>query len=130
VVARNGARAVATDKELPLTKGGIGGWRIACPLSFSRSLTPTFVGWPLPWHSLLQRCTVIGGEMADSPDLTREVAHGRRGKQRGSVLPSGWFPLGVWKTIDPLYIWSAAAGMFVALVLIAVALVIQTGRVH
>ena len=68
--------------------------------------------------------------MADSPDLTREVAHGRRGKQRGSVLPSGWFPLGVWKTIDPLYIWSAAAGMFVALVLIAVALVIQTGRVH
>ena len=68
--------------------------------------------------------------MADSPDSTRGVAHGRWGKQRGGVLPSGWFPRGGWKLIDPLYVWSAAAGLFVALVLIAVALVIQTGRVH
>jgi hypothetical protein len=59
VVARNGARAVATDKELPPIKGGIGGRRIACPLSFSSSLTPTFVGWPPRWPSLLQRCTVM-----------------------------------------------------------------------
>jgi len=68
--------------------------------------------------------------MADSPDSTRGVAHGTWGKQRGGVLPSGWFPRGGWKAIDPLYIWSAAAGIFVALVLIALALVIQTGRVH
>jgi hypothetical protein len=68
--------------------------------------------------------------MANSPGSTREVAHGRWDQQHGSVLHSGWFPRGVWKTIDPLYIWSAAAGILVALVLIAVALVIQAGRAH
>jgi hypothetical protein len=45
-------------------------------------------------------------------------------------LPSRWFPRDGWKTVDPLYIWSAAAGLFVAVVLIAVALVIQKARVH
>ena len=68
--------------------------------------------------------------MSDSPDLTRGGAHGRWGKQSGGILPGGLVPRGGWKTVDPLYIWSAAAGLFVALVLIAVALVMQTGRVH
>jgi hypothetical protein len=68
--------------------------------------------------------------MADSPDSTRGVAYERWGKQRGRVLPSRWFPRDGWKTVDPLYIWSTAAGLFVAVVLIAVALVIQRGRVH
>jgi hypothetical protein len=68
--------------------------------------------------------------MADSPDSTRGVACERWGKQRGAVLPSKWFLRGGWKTVDPLYIWSAAAGLFVALVLIAVAMVIQTGPVQ
>ena len=59
VVARNGARAVATDRELPPTKGGIGAGEELAPRSFSSSLTPTFVGWPLRWPPLLQRCTVM-----------------------------------------------------------------------
>jgi hypothetical protein len=68
--------------------------------------------------------------MADSPDAIRAVAHGRWGKQRGGVLPGGRLPRGGWKTVDPLYVWSAAVGLFVALVLIAVAQVMQTGRLH
>ena len=35
-----------------------------------------------------------------------------------------------WQAIDPLYIWSAAAGFLVALVLIAVATIMQTGHLH
>jgi heme exporter protein D len=42
----------------------------------------------------------------------------------------GRLPRGGWKTVDPLYVWSAAVGLFVALVLIAVAQVMQTGRLH
>jgi hypothetical protein len=68
--------------------------------------------------------------MADSPDPIRGVAHGRWGNRRGGVLPCGWLPRGGWKTVDPLYIWSAVAGLFVALVLIAVAQLMQTGRLH
>lgn len=37
---------------------------------------------------------------------------------------------GGWRSIDPLYVWSAAAGFLVALVLIIVALAIQSARFH
>jgi hypothetical protein len=32
--------------------------------------------------------------------------------------------------VDPLYIWSAVIGLFLALVLIVVAQAVQTGRLH
>ena len=35
-----------------------------------------------------------------------------------------------WQAIDPLYIWSAAAGCFVALVLIVLATIMETGHLH
>lgn len=37
---------------------------------------------------------------------------------------------GGWRSIDPLYVWSAAAGFVVAVVLIIAALAIQTARLH
>ena len=67
--------------------------------------------------------------MADSSGPFRALVHGKWGKQRG-VLPGGWLPRGLWRTVDPLYLWSAAIGLFVALVLIEVAQVMQTGRLH
>jgi len=68
--------------------------------------------------------------MSDSPNLIRGGVHGRWGKQFWGILPGAWLLRGSRKTVDPLYIWSAAVAVFAALVLIAVALVIQAGRVH
>ena len=51
------------------------------------------------------------------------------GKQR-MVLPVERLLRSGWEAIDPLYIWSAAVGLFVAFVLIAVATVIQSGHWH
>jgi len=68
--------------------------------------------------------------MSDSPNLTWGVVRGRWGKPFWDMLPGGRFARGGWKTVDPLYIWSAVIALFVAIGMIAVALVIQTGRVH
>jgi hypothetical protein len=46
------------------------------------------------------------------------------------MVPGGWIARGGWKTVDPLYFWSAVVALFVALGMIAIALVIQTGRVR
>ena len=52
--------------------------------------------------------------MADSPNSIRVLLDGKH--------------LSVWRTVDRLYIWGAAVGLFVGLLLIAVAQLIQTGR--
>jgi len=67
------------------------------------------------------------GLMTDSPDWTQAVFHEHWGKRRDGV-PNGWLARRGWKAVDPLYIWSAAAGFLVALVLIAVDLAMQSGR--
>lgn len=67
--------------------------------------------------------------IANSPGPTQALDHEQWSKRRGGLL-TGWFARGGWKKVDPLYIWSAAAGLFVALVLITVAAVMQTGRLH
>ena len=57
--------------------------------------------------------------MSDSPSPIRGLLYGK------------WVrPLGLWRTVDPLYIWSAVIGLSVAFVLIVVAQVMQTGRLH
>ena len=57
--------------------------------------------------------------MSDSPSSIRGLLYGK------------WVrPLGLWRTVDPLYIWSAVIGLFLALVLIVVAQAMQTGRLH
>jgi hypothetical protein len=55
--------------------------------------------------------------MVDSPNSIRSLLDGKWSKH-----------LGVWRTVDRLYIWSAAVGLFVALLLIAVAQLMRTGR--
>jgi hypothetical protein len=57
--------------------------------------------------------------MLGSPSSIRALLHGKRGRH-----------LGVWRSVDPLYIWTAAVGLVVALLLIAVAQVMQSGRLH
>ena len=54
--------------------------------------------------------------MADSPNSIRALLDGKWGKN-----------LGVWRTVDRLYIWSVAVGLLVALLLIAAAQLMQTG---
>jgi hypothetical protein len=54
--------------------------------------------------------------MADSPNSIRALLDGKWGKH-----------LGVWRTVDRLYVWSAAVGFVVALLLIAAAQLMQTG---
>lgn len=46
-------------------------------------------------------------------------------KVRLSAISREWFPPSGWKTFDPLYLWSAAAGLFVAFVLIVIAVVMH-----
>jgi hypothetical protein len=57
--------------------------------------------------------------MLGSPISIRALLHGKRGRH-----------LGVWRNVDPLYIWTAAVGLVVALLLIAVAQLMQCGRLH
>jgi hypothetical protein len=57
--------------------------------------------------------------MADFPSSIRGLLNGK------------WVrPLGLWRTVDALYVWSAVIGLLLAFVLIAVAQVMQTGRLH
>ena len=55
--------------------------------------------------------------MSDSPSSIRGLLYGKLVR-----------PLGLWRAVDPLYIWSAVIGLSVAFVLIIVAQVMQTGR--
>ena len=57
------------------------------------------------------------------------ITHGRWGKLR-SIRPVGWFWRNGGKLVDPLYVWSAAAGFLVALVLIVLAILMQTRPLH
>ena len=50
--------------------------------------------------------------------------------RRRGIRLADWFSRGGWKVVDPLYIWSAAAGLLVALVLIVIASVMQTARLR
>jgi hypothetical protein len=68
--------------------------------------------------------------MTNSAGPTREGRPERWGKSHGRGLPDGWFLRGGWKHVDPLYLWSAAVGLFLAVALIVVAQVIRTGRLH
>ena len=54
--------------------------------------------------------------MADSPNSIRALLGGKWGKH-----------LGVWRTVDRLYLWSAAVGLVVALLLIVAAQLMRTG---
>jgi hypothetical protein len=66
---------------------------------------------------------------SDSPsDKIQSVAHEQWGKRRGGLL-NGWFARGGWR-VDSIYVWGAVAGLFVALVLIAVAEALRSGRLH
>ena len=67
------------------------------------------------------------GLMTDSPHWTQAASHEHWGKGRDGV-PNGWLARRGWKAVDRLYIWSAAAGLFVSLVLIAVDLAMHSGR--
>lgn len=68
--------------------------------------------------------------MSDSPDPIWQVVHSASDKSSVRPLHSGWFPHRIWKSVDPLYLWSALAGLFAALVLIAIAQVMQGGYPH
>jgi heme exporter protein D len=50
--------------------------------------------------------------------------------KRCGVLLADWFSRGSWRMVDPLYVWSAAAGFLVAFVLIVIASMMQAGRLH
>jgi hypothetical protein len=57
--------------------------------------------------------------MSDSPSSIRGLLYGK------------WVrPLGLWRPWTRSYIWSAVIGLSVAFVLIVVAQVMQTGRLH
>lgn len=57
--------------------------------------------------------------MADSRSPIRGLLYGK------------WVrPVGLRRTVDRLYIWSAVIGLFLAVVLIVVAQVMQTGRLR
>jgi hypothetical protein len=62
-------------------------------------------------------------------EAIRGSAPGRWVKQHG-LLPSGQLLRRGWEAIDPLYIWSATAGFFVALVLIVVTAILETRHLH
>jgi len=67
--------------------------------------------------------------MAGSPVSIRLFGDGNWVRRRG-VLLADWLSRGGWKTVDPLYIWSAAAGLVAALVLILIASIMQAGRLR
>jgi hypothetical protein len=67
--------------------------------------------------------------MADFPNPIRAIARGTWDKQF-DVLRGGWFVRRALRTIDPLYLWSAVMWLCLALVLIAIAQVIQAGRLQ
>ena len=67
--------------------------------------------------------------MVGSFDAIRAVTNGKRSKPRG-ILPAGWSLRSRWNAVEPLYIWSAAAGLLVATVLIVVAVLMQTRRLY
>ena len=67
--------------------------------------------------------------MSESSNPIRAIMNGKLGGQRG-FSPVGWLLRGAWKNVDPLYVWSAVVGLFVALVLIAAAQLLQTERLH
>ena len=60
----------------------------------------------------------------------RGEIHGVWGKQSADVSPDGWHLRGFWKTVDRLYVWSAAVVLFVAIVLIALGLAMQMRNMH
>lgn len=43
--------------------------------------------------------------------------------------PGGFFP-GSWRTIEPVYLWSALIGLVVALLLIGFGVMLQTHALH
>ena len=63
--------------------------------------------------------------MADSMDRMRTTARQDESKQLAG-MPGGGLLREAWRALDPLYLWSAAAGLLVALVLIAIAVARQT----
>jgi hypothetical protein len=59
----------------------------------------------------------------------RAIGNGSWGKPRGTP-PAGWFWRARRKAVDPLYLWSAALGFLVALVLIVLAVLMQTRHLY
>jgi hypothetical protein len=52
------------------------------------------------------------------------------GSRLRSARRRDWFPRLPWRNVDSLYIWSAVAGLFVALAMIAVARFLETGHLR
>jgi hypothetical protein len=67
--------------------------------------------------------------MADSMAPHREIAEARWGKKWMELLGT-CLSRGGWRVIDPVYIWSAAIGVLLGLVLIAAALLMQAARLR
>ena len=62
--------------------------------------------------------------MIESPDTLQAGAEQEWDEPR-SIPSGGWLSNGLRKVVDPLYVWSALAGLLVALVLIAIAMIVQ-----
>jgi hypothetical protein len=67
--------------------------------------------------------------MTEYLSALRAIGNGSWGKPRGTP-PAGWFWRAGRKAVDPLYLWSAALGLLVALVLIALAIIMQMRPLH
>jgi len=67
--------------------------------------------------------------MADSTYRRPEITEEERGKRRVD-LHGNWLSWGSWNLIDPLYVWSAAIGLLLGLVLIATAVAMQAARLR
>ena len=57
--------------------------------------------------------------MVDSPNSIRTLLYEQWDKH-----------VGAWRTLDPLYIWSAVLGLFGAFILIAIAALMKARHVH
>ena len=103
-----------------------------CCMSYkwtNRSSTRSPVLYGLSPRHTIDSANKGEAKMSESPNPIRAILSGKLDNHRG-VLPGGWLLRGAWKAVDPLYVWSAVVGLFVALVLIAVSQVLQTGRLH
>lgn len=63
--------------------------------------------------------------MLHCPNAIRDILRGNLTRQQNERRPRS-----AWRAVDPLYVWSAAVGLFAALVLIAIAQAMRTSGLH
>ena len=63
-------------------------------------------------------------------DLIRPGVHPALNNQTSDISRDAWVSRGWNKIIDPLYVWSAAIGLSLGIVLIAVDLAVRSGFVR